>query len=201
MGAHAINGWVATRAHNLIVAKADAAAAVKALAKVEADLAVLTKGRRRGRGQDGRHELAPKSSRSSMPSTSRSPSSPACGRASRAWRRASRSSPRSRPRGPTSSPLLAVRAAAIEAATAAVAAANAATAAAMAGNQPPTAPSVVAVGAVTAADVDVGAMSSAEKRVLLARLLGPGGMGDEQGNSVGKPPTARCLLGVFSVAY
>ena len=43
VGAHTINGWVAMRAHDLIVAKADVAAATKVLAKAKADLAVLTK--------------------------------------------------------------------------------------------------------------------------------------------------------------
>ena len=58
-------------------------------------------------------------------------------------------------------------------------AASAAAAAAVADNQPPAAPSVVTAWAVTAADVDVGAMSAAEKRTLLTRLLCPGGMGDK----------------------
>jgi hypothetical protein len=60
--------------------------------------------------------------------------------------------------------------AAVVAAAAATEAAKAAVGAAVADHQPPAAPSVVAVAAVTAESVDVDSMSSAEKRALLAEL-------------------------------
>jgi hypothetical protein len=178
VGAHAINGWVAMRAHDLIAAKADAAAASKALAKAEADLAVLTKA----------DVVAAKTGDMSgaditaaihavfvavpeQPCTRSSLSSKAQGLAFL--------TALSAPWANLLAPARGACTAAIAAATAAVAAASAAAVAAVADNQPPAAPSVVAAGAVTAADVDVGAMSAAEKRTLLARLLGPGGMGDE----------------------
>ena len=69
--------------------------------------------------------------------------------------------------------------AAIVAAAAAMEAADAAVAAAAADHQPSAAPTVVATGAATAAAANFGAMSEAEKRALLARLVGPEGMGAE----------------------
>ena len=71
---------------------------------------------------------------------------------------------------------LACQAAAV-AAAAATEAAEAVAAAAVADHQPPAAPSVVAAGAVTAAAVDVASMSSAEKRAFLAKL---GGFKDDE---------------------
>ena len=55
------------------------------------------------------------------------------------------------------------------AATAAISAATAAEVAAFTDNQPPASPSVVASGATTAAAIDVGAMSEAERRELMKK--------------------------------
>ena len=91
---------------------------------------------------------------------------------------------------------LACQAAAV-AAAAATEAAEAVAAAAVADHQPPAAPSVVAAGAVAAA-VDVASMSSAQKRALLAKL--GGFMDDEWGTSAREPPkshvTCACFLSI-----
>ena len=63
-GTVAINGWQALSAHDGIIAAEAKVAAAKALAKAEADLAVITKA-----------EVAPTSPRPSTPSSSRPPSS------------------------------------------------------------------------------------------------------------------------------
>jgi len=91
---------------------------------------------------------------------------------------------------------LACQAAAV-AAAAETEAAEAVAAAAVADHQPPAAPSVVAAGAVAAA-VDVASMSSAQKRALLAKL--GGFMDDEWGTSAREPPkshvTCACFLSI-----
>ena len=89
---------------------------------------------------------------------------------------------------------LACQAAAV-AAAAATEAAEAVAAAAVADHQPPAAPSVVAAGAVAAAAVDVASMSSAEKRALLAKL--GGFMDDEWGTSAREPPKSHVTCACF----
>ena len=85
--------------------------------------------------------------------------------------------------------------AAVVAAGAAAEAAAAAAAAAVADHQPPAAPSVVAAGAVTAAAVDVASMSSAEKRAFLAKL--GGFKDDEKGTSAREPPKSHVTCACF----
>jgi hypothetical protein len=173
-GTVAINGWQAFSAHYGIAANDAKEAAAKALTKAEADLQVVTEAESliatEVKDMSGK-ELAT-ATKLVYVAEPEQPVSRTFINGTKAGGIAFLNSlSLGRSWASLVAPTRIVCLAAQEAATAAVAAANAAALAAVVDHQPPAAPTIVSTGAVTAAAVDVGAMSESERRALLAKLL------------------------------
>jgi hypothetical protein len=172
-GAVAINGWQALTAHELIIAKSQKEAATKALETAVENLQTVVEAEAvAAQGKADKDLSGTGITKAIKLVYVAKPEEQTCTRSSIKGKAAGITFLASLP-SPWTSLLVPARAlstTAHGAATAAISAATAAEVAAFTDNQPPAPPSVVASGATTAAAIDVGAMSEAERRELMKKL-------------------------------